>query len=283
MGEIVSEEISKPGSKRALIDAWLNDHTAQKLYDSMAFLSTKGAIIAATPGYPPGTEKEFKKAFTLVSRSRTALITDLYLAADGRPRISMLISISAGGRGGKTLCMLAVNIDPQAEFYPLVKAAPSFFPTVETTLARKEGQNILFLNELNYAKDSALKLKRSFSNTALPSAAALQGRLGFFEGVDYRGENVFSAIGHIEDPGWAVITKIDQDTILAPVKTREYLALALIMLAALMVYGMVYIFLQIREKTGQETIRRAEAALRESEQVFREFMEHSPVYIFFKD
>lgn len=290
LGEIVSQEISRPGSRRAQLSAWLLDHTNQKRYIAMAFLTTKGAVIAATPKYAAGTEAYFKEAFAQASRTGKPRLTDLYLAGNGQPRMAMLSPISEKGPGGRPVCVLVIKIDPEMEFYPLLKAAPLFFTKAETLLVRREGDQVLFLSELDFAKDSALKFKVPLSKERLPSAAALLGYSGFYAGVDYRGGKVFSAISHIEDSSWALITKIDRSTVLGPVKAREYLALALIVLAALMLYGLFYAVLRIREQAVQKKIQEgelrlqgAEASLQESEQIFREFMEHSPIYVFFKD
>ncbi|MEI7527323.1 MAG: PAS domain S-box protein [Elusimicrobiota bacterium] len=251
LGEIVSEEMAKPGSRRAQLTAWVKDHAEQKRYCSMAFLSPKGAVIAGTPGYLPGREKQFTEAFAQ-ARKGSALLTDLYLAADGHPRMTMFSPISPGGRRGRTLCVLAVNIDPEKEFYPLLKAAPLFFARAETQLVRKEGEKVLFLNEQDYSRDSALKLARPLADGQLPSAAALGGRAGFFEGVDYRGVKVFSAIGQVEGSGWAVITKIDRKTALASVRDRQLLALTLIMPLALLLYGLLLLYFRHRLRTGQQ-------------------------------
>lgn len=259
-GEIISEEISNPGSRRGQLGAWLDGHLIQKRYASLAFLSPKGTVIAATPGYAAGTEKHFRGAFARASQKGEALFTDLYLAEDGRPRMTMLSPMSVGGRGGKILCVLVINIDPE-EFYPLLKTTPQFFKTTETMLVRKEGGTVLFLSELDYLKGSALKLTRPLSDTGLPAVKGAEGYSGFFEGVDYRGVKVLSAISPVAGTNWALVTKIDRDIILGPVKTRESLALALILLMALLFYGVFYLVLRSRERAGRKMIREGERRL----------------------
>ncbi|MEI7481593.1 MAG: PAS domain S-box protein [Elusimicrobiota bacterium] len=262
-GGIVSEEMARSGSKRAELNAWLNDRLMQKKDLSLAFLSPKGAVIAATPGYTAGTEKDFKEAFARASQKGTPLMTDLYLAADGRPRITKMSPMSAGWeRGGKIICVLVINIDPETEFYPLLKAAPLFLDTAETLLVRKDGKDVLYLNELQYIKDSALKFRHSLSDRELPAAKAInENYSGVFEGVDYRDVKVFSAIQPLEGSGWSVITKIDRKVLLTPVRTREYLELALILLAAGFIYGVFYVVLRFREKVAERVIQESEELL----------------------
>lgn len=248
---MVAEELSKPGPRRAKLKTWLNSESTQKRYASLAFLSPKGAVIAAAPNYQDRAENYLKEFFAAALRKGTPLLTDLYLAADGRPRMTMISPISAGAApGGKTLCLLVMNIDPETEFYPLVKAAPLLFATAETTLARREGENVLFLTDLDYSRGSALKLTRPLSGTSLPAAKALKGYSGFYEGVDYRGERVFSAMNRVEGSDWVVITKVDRKVILAPVRTRERLALALLLLAAGLAYGVFSLVLSARKRAA---------------------------------
>ena len=262
-GGIVSEEISRPGSKRAELNTWLNDRLIQKRDASLAFLSPKGGVIAATPGYAFESGKDFTEAFARASQKGVPLITDLYLAADGRPRITMMSPMSAGGgRGGKIICVLVVNIDPETEFYPLLKASPLFFETAETLLVRKEGKDVLYLNELAHRKDTALKFRHSLSDRELPGAKAInENYSGFFEGTDYRGVKVFSAIQPLEGSGWSVITQIDRKALFAPVKTREYLELALILLTAGFIYGVFYVIVRFREKVAERLIQESEELL----------------------
>ncbi|MBI5745061.1 MAG: PAS domain S-box protein [Elusimicrobia bacterium] len=283
LGELIAQELARPGSRRAQLKTWLSDHTTQKGYFAMAFLSTRGDVIVATPDYVPGTERTFKKAFGQAVKAGKPLLTDLYLDARNRPRIAMFSPISANGKGGPALCVLGIVIDPHTDFYPLVRAAPLLFAKAETLLVRKEGASVLFLNELDHREGAALKFSLPLSTPLLPAAEALKGRTGYFEGFDYRGKEVFSAVRPIPRTPWGLVTKIERREVLAPVNAQIYLRLALILLAALILYVAFYAVLLARERAARERIENAEAALHMSEQIFREFMEHSPIYVFFKD
>ncbi|MCX5793733.1 MAG: ATP-binding protein [Elusimicrobia bacterium] len=269
LGGILAEEIAAPGSRRAQLRAWAKDYITQERYAAMAFLSEKNAVIAATPGYAAGTEKPFLEAFAKAARG-TPQLTDLYLAADGRPRMAMLSPLFAGGDSvNKPVCVLATVIDPDAEFYPLLKAVPLLVTSAETLLVRKEGAKALYLNELDFRKNSALKLTLPLSDMRLPAAAALRGRTGFFEGVDYRGVKVFSAIAYIEDLKWAVVTKIDRDKLLAPVRTREYFGLALLLLAAGLVYAGLWATSAARRRAEAAALEKTRQLLAETEKTGR--------------
>jgi len=267
LGDIVAAELRSPGSKKAALAAWLRDHAEQKHYSAMAFLSPKGTAIAATPGYLPETEESSLKALAQTSIKGTPLVTDLHLASDGTPHLVMFSPLSAGRRGDKPLCVLVIQINPEHRFYPILKAAPLFFTRAETLLVRKEGDRALFLNPLDYRKDSALKFTRPLSEERLPAAAALRGVTGFFQGVDYRGVKVFSTIGPVPGTNWAVITKVDRDTVIAPAKYREQLYLALILLGATLLYFLVYAIIRSRHHAAEAALAKSRQLLAETEKI----------------
>ena len=254
LGKMVSDEAAKPGSRRAEIQSWFEAEQARNKFSSLALMNTGGAVIAATPGYRSGTEKVFTQVLLQAARGKP-LLTDLYLTADGLPQMAMISPVAGRNSGGKPRFLLAALIDPATELYPLIKASPLFFVSAETLLVRQEGEDVLFLNELEYSRDSALKLKRRMDTKDLPAAAALRGVAGFFEGTDYRGVKVFSATDPFEGSNWAIVTKIDQDILLAPVKNKERLLLLELVLAAGALWGGFILIAARAERENEKRYR----------------------------
>jgi PAS domain S-box-containing protein len=121
---------------------------------------------------------------------------------------------------------LLIDIDPYKYLYPLIRTwtFPSF--SGETLLVRRDGNNALFLNNLRFKADSALKLRVPLNNTQMPAVRAVLGQEGIFYGIDYRGVPVCAAIRTIPDSNWAIITKIDTQEILEPVTKRLWYVVA---------------------------------------------------------
>jgi hypothetical protein len=59
--------------------------------------------------------------------------------------------------------------------------------SAETTLVRRDGDRVLYLNELRYQKDTALKLSIPLTRVEVPSVMAALGKEGMTSGMDYRG------------------------------------------------------------------------------------------------
>ncbi|MCX6164690.1 MAG: PAS domain S-box protein, partial [Ignavibacteriae bacterium] len=117
---------------------------------------------------------------------------------------------------------IILRIDPEEFLFPLIQTWPTTSPTSETLLIIKEGDGVVYLNELRHQKNTALKLKFKIdsSNYYVPSVMAVMGKTGLVEGLDYRGVKVLSDIRKITDSQWYMIAKVDLDEIYAPVKEK---------------------------------------------------------------
>ncbi len=103
-----------------------------------------------------------------------------------------------------------ILMNDAAQFlYPLIQSWPTPSKTAETLLVRRDGDHILFLNELRHQKDTALKLRIPVSRSDLPAAMAVSGKKGIVEGKDYRGVKVLAAVLPVPDSPWFMISKMD--------------------------------------------------------------------------
>ena len=107
---------------------------------------------------------------------------------------------------------LLIMIDPKKTLYPLIQSWPTPSKSSETLLVRRDGDSILFLNELRHMKNTALRLKLPMQND-LPAAKAVMGYEGMFEGRDYRGVPVIAYVKGIPDSPWFMVAKVDKKEI----------------------------------------------------------------------
>ncbi len=125
-----------------------------------------------------------------------------------------------------------IRIDPDVFLYPLIQSWPTTSPTAETLLVRREDSKVVFLNELRHRKGSPLSLTAPLSQLTLPAVQAALGKTGMFEGIDYRGVPVLTAIRQIPDTPWSIVAKIDINEVFAPVRKT---AITISVLIAIMV------------------------------------------------
>lgn len=161
-------------------------------------------------------EKEAGLAFPAGNNSDAP---DLFFDYDSSD-IYMDMSIKIPYSGGKGSGTLVLRIDPEAVLYPLIQNWPVPSKSSETLLLRKDGDSVVFLNDLRHVKNSALRLRLPASDSLLPAARVVSGYEGFFEGIDYRGVPVVSYLRKIPDSPWYMVAKVDKAEIYAPLREQ---------------------------------------------------------------
>ena len=173
------------------------------------------------------------------------------------------------------IAAIDIELDPNKFLYPTIQDWPTPSPTAEVLLVRREGNDVVYLNELRHRKGTALSLKLpqnhpvdgqinkysgtscvachgtgsvptsrkysddSFASPVLIAAQAVRGREEVMEGVDYRNVPVLAATRAVPGTPWFIVAKVDQAEIDAPLReqglTTGALALVLMVAAALSV------------------------------------------------
>ena len=129
---------------------------------------------------------------------------------------------------GLPLGVLVFRIDPATYLYPFIKRWPIPSLTAETLLVRREGNEVVFLNELRFREDAALNLRAPLEQMAMPAARAALGQEGVMEGSDYRGVPVVAALRAIPDSPWFLVARMDIAEAYAPLRERLWQIVALI-------------------------------------------------------
>ncbi|MBI5700047.1 PAS domain-containing protein [Candidatus Saganbacteria bacterium] len=112
--------------------------------------------------------------------------------------------------------VLVMRLDPEQFLYPLIQTWPFPSRSAETLLVRREGDEVVFINELRHQKDTLFKLRFPVSEKALPAAMAVRGISGVIEGKDYRGTDVLAAIRPVPGTDWFIVSKIDLAEVFQP-------------------------------------------------------------------
>ncbi|HWR39972.1 MAG TPA: ATP-binding protein [Patescibacteria group bacterium] len=178
----------------------------------------------------------------------------------GGVRLVMAMPILSVGQSAPCVGAVSVIINPYRELYPLVQSWPTPSDTAELLLVRREGDTVLFLNELRHRKDTALKLRLSIADEDLPASRASRGEVGVFEGIDYRGVPVLADTRPIPGSPWFLVAKIDAAEVFAPL--QQQVGITVTMMAALIVLagGLSYAFFFYNEaenrKYAEQEVRR---------------------------
>ena len=156
---------------------------------------------------------------------------------------------------------LLLGIDPNTYLYPLIQTWPTDSRSGETLLARRDGDEVVYLNELRHRGGTALRLRFPISMPDLPAARGARGFEGILTGTDYRGTPVLAAVRKVPDTPWIIVAKVDRKEVDEPIERQTiWLGLTGCFVILAIGFGVVLI---LRDLRGQFQVQRLRA---ESEQ-----------------
>lgn len=144
-------------------------------------------------------------------------------------------------------------INPHARLLPSLQTWPTPSRTAEFLLVRREGDKVLYLNDLRHRTNATLTFSLPVSEKNLPAAMAARGQEGVVEGVDYRGVPVVAAIHHVPNSSWYLIGKQDLTEVYEP--ARQYVVLILVVEAGFILGSAVVVILLLRRQQTEADLK----------------------------
>lgn len=209
-----------------------------------------------------------QEAVQAALHSNEAVVSDIYKCPFGKTHIDFTAAVP--GPDGNPAGVLVLRSEAGDFLYPFLKTWPLPSETAESLLAAREGDEVVFLNNLRHAPDAALNLRLPMSRVDLPTVQWFSGLPEVRSGIDYRGEPVFSNITPIADSPWIIVAKIDKKEAFRDLPRRIFeivlVALLILLLAAIFVAAL---FIRRQRHIAQ--------SLRMSEERLRRVIDASPV------
>ena len=175
--------------------------------------------------------------------------------------------------------VIILRIDPEKTLFPLIQSWPTPSKSSETLLIRKEGDSVIFLNELRHRHNTSLNLRLPLIKS-LPASMAVNGVTGLVEGLDYGNVPVVAWLADVPGFPWHMVAKTDKEEILAPFKRYSVITVFVIILLILInasIFG--FWIWQQRIKFYRSQLK-IEVSLRESEERFRSLYENVTIGIY---
>ncbi len=275
-------ETDNPAFREELLQ-WMTTTRMVYDYSSVTLFDSNCQVRMAVPNENFIQDSIYMESVRAALNSEEVVFLDLHGGHSDHPiHLSFLVPIhieSSTDQPADGVILLVV--DPYQFLYPLVQSWPTSSRTAETLLFRREGNEILFLNDLRHMADTALKMRLPIEeNPQYPATMAAEGVEGIVEGIDYRGIPVLGAISRVPGTPWYMVAKIDQKEIYAPLHQQAWiitLAISLLLLASILV-----LILQWRHQKQLYTYRATEA-LRKNESFLNDIIEQSPFSIWISD
>ncbi|MFA6218004.1 MAG: PAS domain S-box protein [Candidatus Omnitrophota bacterium] len=191
-------------------------------YADALLIDSDGNVILSTSGQPESMNAIEKMAIEEAVASGSPVLSDMYRNLRGAILMDAVAPIL--DPKGRSIAVGLYRVDPESFLFPLIQTWPTPSQSAETLLVRRDGDDVLFLNDLRRRPNTALSFREPITLHDLPAVQAILGKEGLFEGKDYRGEEVLAYLGHIPDSLWFIVAKVDKSEILKGPRFRGIIA-----------------------------------------------------------
>jgi PAS domain S-box-containing protein len=249
------------------LQVWLSKYQVSYKYDRAFLIDTQGVTRMAVPGAPEPAAALVSQHVSKVLRSGQVVLQDFCRNEHNRHiYLALLIPIFDESDARRPLGLIVLRIDPAIYLYPFIQQWPVPSKTAETLLVRREGNEVVYLNNIRFQTDTALNFRAPLDRATLPAAQAALGREGVMEGIDYRGVPVVAALRTIPDSPWALVARVDTAEVYAPIRERLW---QVVFMIGILIFGAgASVGLVWRQQRAEMT-----EALRESEVRYRRLFE----------
>ncbi|MBN1282932.1 MAG: PAS domain S-box protein [Proteobacteria bacterium] len=262
LGKILSGTDAK--SARARFEGWLTEICKGTEYREGYLLDSGGRILASSSGAIRSIGDDALAIALNAMRESRPDLGDFHKGIIDEIHFDVTAPIGSGDGGAPSRGAFFLRVDPDFYLFRMLSEWPTPSATAETLLVRRDGDKILYLNELRHRKGTALLLRHPVSAPDLPAAMGVRGSRGAVKGYDYRGVEVLAFIDEVPGTQWVVVSKIDMREILSALRSRFAMMLA-VMLAAIAASGFM-IFWIWRARSAEFAARELSERRRAEEQ-----------------
>lgn len=193
-------------------------------FEWVVLLDAKGEVRLTLPA----TKREItpyitETALQAVSNQKI-LFTDLHRGKDNEIELDIFVPLHFHEGGQKiNVGVVLLEVNPHEFLYSLIQTWPTPSTTAEFALFRREGNEIVYLNDLRHRPNTALILRTPINRKIFRRRKTVQAKEYTMEELDYRGVPVLAATRKIPDSPWFLTAKIDLAEVTAPLRERFYL------------------------------------------------------------
>jgi len=212
--EGVSEYLSSPSeSKERVILTRFREVNQSVHYHNVILVDQNATVILSLDPGVGSISPMTALSVTESLQNGTAVMTDFHLMpGTDHPHLDVVAPLISSSNGSdESVGAVILSIDPDAYLYPFIESWPVPTRSAETLLVERQGDHVLFLNDLKHMEHTALNLTIPLTETDVPAVMAVLGKIGDFEGRDYRGVRVISDIRPVPGSPWFMVAKVDTE------------------------------------------------------------------------
>lgn len=234
------------------------DNSAALLFD------VKGNLLASTDDSVGPVDAATREAMSDAIAGNKSVASDFYCNPEGIIHIDFAAPVPDDN--GRPEAVLILRHEARSYLYPLLQEWPTPSRSAETYLVWRDGNEVVFLTDVRHRGGTALSLRHPLTETRLPAVQAVLGKQGIFEGNDYRGVDVVSAILPVTDSPWFIVAKMDAEEILANAGYRAGVIGLIVGLLILLAGSLVALFYRQRQAGILNSLVKAERQKAEAQE-----------------
>ena len=218
---------------RARITGNLGSFTRSQDYKNILLIDTTGQVLLS---YPENQDtligEHVERLIPELIHHKTVFLTDLQQTGKmSFIHLDLVVPLIDKSRNDTLATgLLALRVDPREVLYPLVQTWPVPSKTAETLLIRQEGDEVVFLNELRFRRNSELVLRKPVSDQSLPASLAVRGIESTTNGIDYRGAEVVAVMKKVPGSNWYMVAKVDHNEVFSVLDDQMTMVIIIVIL-----------------------------------------------------
>jgi PAS domain S-box-containing protein len=237
-------------------------------YENVFIVSPKGTLLLSLDTALKNIDSTTIRFCKNSVKDRKALFTDFYYCTTHKT-IHLDIVDPISNEKNIPIAVLILRVNPYDYLYNLMTYWPTPSKTSEVLIVRKDGDSVLYVNELRHISNTALKLRIPLTSAKIPAVEAVLGRVGIMEGIDYRGIKVLADIRSVPGTPWFMVAKVDKSEIFSELYYRSMIIIAFILLLIFLLVAALAWLYHSRQQNIYKQLLETGNALQESQEEFK--------------
>ncbi len=254
-------------------------------YAEVQLVDGSGRVILRTRQGEPAHSPVIQEQIRSVLNGRQPVLLDIHeCPGHPSPHLSVMVPLMTDDSPRRPLLAYVLIWDCGRNFFPMIQQWPIVSRSAETLLVRKDGDSVLFLNDLRFRRESALKLRYPLSQAVLPAAQAVRlGGRGTMEGIDYRGHRVLASYRPVPGTPWYLVSKIDRDEAFSALRASNNAILAVVLALCAGIAGFFIILRHRSVRSHYRALARMNTLLAENDRKLKRFLDSGIIGVLFWD
>jgi PAS domain S-box-containing protein len=239
-------------------------------YAALSLLNLAGQTILSTNNITMNPDNDsIKEQAINVIRTEKMILGEINLGQKEKLKMAMLVPLFVESKGARQIIgVLYFSIHPEQFLFPMLDAWPVDRLSAETLLVRRDSGKALYLNEVRRKKDLSLSMSIPLNQEDIPGTNAVNGKTGFFRGVDYQNIPVISYLSQVPRMDWGMVAKVDEAEVYAPIyrRARQLIWMGGILFVAVSLATWLYIrralVVELARLQADKQLKKSEESLR---------------------